>query len=590
MTKGVPMEFLDLVRSKNDLVDVASRYLTLTHRGGNYWACCPFHNEKTASFSIKPDGQFYKCFGCGEAGNVINFVAKMENIDFMSAVEMLAKNAGLEMPSSEQNEEMRKRKQQRDRLFQILKLTTEFYANNLLNNPNSPQAEYIKSRKLNEETIKKFQLGVSLNYDDLPKFLLKNNFKEEDLLAAGVVGKNEHGLYDFYGKRVIFPLCNGFGDVVGFSARTIEQSPEHTKYKNTPQTPIFNKSEILFAYNFARELKKQHLLDSLVIVEGHIDVITCHQAGITNTIGCMGTALTQQHARKIKQLVDNVIICLDGDSAGSNATYKAIDVLKNEGLRVKVVRLTGAKDPDEFIKVYGKEKFLNFLENAIDCVDFILQDSAKKYDLTSNADKTKYVSEALNYISKFSTIAEQEIYLSELQQLVKIPIDALRKSLTNQTNKTTAIKPELEQPSENVKNKYILDSKIMFLAAILHKKVKNFEQIVGFFEGNDELSELYKFLMEKIGNNKDFNISTLFDNFDIAPNSLIDKVINYNFPPDEVFNTMLKDTIKRVKIYELQQQKEDLINKMNNSTDINERYDCLNKLKELDEKIKKEKM
>ena len=591
MTKGVPMEFLDLVRSKNDLVDVASKYLTLTHRGGNYWACCPFHNEKTASFSIKPDGQFYKCFGCGEAGNVINFVAKMENIDFMSAVEMLAKNAGLEMPSNEQNEEMRQRKQQRDRLFQILKSTAEFYANNLTNNPNSPQAGYVKSRKLTEETIKKFQIGISLNYDDLPRYLLKQNFKEEDLLAAGVVGKNEHGLYDFYAKRVIFPLCNGFGDVIGFSARTIEQAPEHTKYKNTPQTPIFNKSEILFAYNFARELKKQHLLDSLVIVEGHIDVIMCHQAGITNTIGCMGTALTPQHARKIKQLVDNVIICLDGDSAGSNATYKAIDVLKNEGLRVRVVRLAGAKDPDEYIKKFGKDKFLEFLENSIDCVDFVLQDSAKKYDLNNNADKSKYVAEALNYISKFSTVAEQEIYLSELQQLVKIPLDALRKTLNTQANKVAAAKqPEVEQSTENVKNKYILDSKIMFLAAILHKKVKNIEQIVGFFEGDDELSELYRFLMEKIGNNKDFNISTLFDNFNITPNSLIDKVINYNFPPEDVFETMMKDTIKRVKIYELQQQKEDVINQMNNSTSMEERYNCLNKIKELDDKINKEKM
>ncbi len=585
---GVPSEFIDLVRSKNDIVDVASKYMTLNRRGGSFWACCPFHNEKTPSFSIKPDGQFYKCFGCGESGNVITLVMKLENVDFLTALEMLAKNAGLEMPTSEEGEEMRRKKHERDRMYQILKLTSEFYFNNLKNNPNTPQAKYLLGRGINDEMINKFQIGASLNFDDLPKFLLKQGFKVEEIVAAGVVGKGDYGLYDFYGGRLMFPIFNGFGDVVAFSGRSVEASPEHTKYKNTPQTLIFNKSEILFGYNFLRDLKRQHMLDTVVIVEGHIDVIMCHQAGITNTIGCMGTALTTLHARKLKQLVDDVILCLDGDSAGNNATYKAIDTLKEVGLNVRVVRLSGAKDPDEYIKKFGKEKFLEYLATATDCVDFVLKDSAKKYDFTSNADKNNYIQEALNYISKFSTPAEQEIYLSLVQKMVKIPIDALRKSLV--VSEKPIVKQEEVVLSDTEKNKYLLESKIMILAALLYKKIKNVDEIAGIFNSDDELSELYKFLLEKITNNKDYNVSTLFDNFTITSSSLIDKVINYNFPQDEVLTVMLHDAIKRLKIYELENEKQQLTKQMLNAGTDDERYECLNKIKEITDKIIKEKM
>lgn len=590
MTRGVPSEFLEQLKAKNDIVDVASKYLTLNRRGGNFWACCPFHNEKTPSFSIKPDGQFYKCFGCGESGNVITLVMKLENVDFLTAVEILAKNAGLEMPTNEDNEEIKKRKRQRDIIYQILRATTDFYHNNLLSNPNSPQAEYLHKRGLNSAMIEKFQIGASLNYEALPKHLSKLGFKPDDMVAAGVVGKNEYGLYDFYGNRLIFPIFNGFGDVVAYSGRSIEQSPDHTKYKNTPQTLVFNKSEILFGYNFVRDLKKNHMLDSIVIVEGHIDVIMCHQAGITNTIGCMGTALTPIHARNIKNLVNDVILCLDGDSAGNNATYKAIDTLKDIGLNVRVVRLTGAKDPDEYIKKFGKDAFLEFLQNSTDCVDFILNDTAKKYNLNNNAEKSKYVTEALNYISKFSTLAEQEIYLSSVQAKVKIPMDALRKSLQN-----ASISPKSQQlietePAEPIKNKYIMDSKIMLLAGILYKKINNFSEIAGLFNSNDELSELYRFLTQKIAENEHFNASTLFDNFEIDNKSLIDKVINFNFPADEVFSVMIRDTIKRVKLYELQQEKDRLTRQIMDAKTDEERYNYLNQIKTLTEQINKEKM
>lgn len=578
-------DFLEELRSRNDIVDVASKYITLNRRGANFWACCPFHHEKTPSFSIKQDGQFFKCFGCGESGNVITFVMKLENVDFMTAVEILCKNCGMSMPTIADNDEMQRKKKERDKIYQILKASTEFYHNTLKNNPNSLQAQYLKKRGISDEMIEKFQIGASLNYEDLIKHLKSLGYSYEDMVLSGVAGKNEHGAYDFYGTRLLFPIFNGFGDVVAYSGRACEENPERAKYKNTPQTSVFNKSEILFAYNFVRDLKKQQMLDTIIIVEGHIDVIACHDAGITNTIGCMGTALTSLHAKKIKQLVDNVILCLDGDNAGSMATYKAIDTLKEVGLNIKVVRLNKAKDPDEYIKKFGKEQFLNELYNGVDCVDFVLRDSAKKYNLNSNSDKNKYIQEALTYISKFATAAEQEIYLSELQKIVRVPIDALRKSL-NKTEVKPAEIIEEEISQEDIKNNAIKESKLFVLASILYKKAK-IENVENLFITQDELKDLYEFLRAKIENNKDYNVSTLFDNFEIKANSLIDKVINYNFP--ENFETYLQDTIKIVRIHELEKEKEHIKQLMTNSKSIDEQFTYLAKIQEIEKQINKEK-
>ncbi|MBR6778847.1 MAG: DNA primase [Clostridia bacterium] len=588
MTRGsFSPEFLEELKSRNEIVDVASKYMTLNRRGANFWACCPFHMEKTPSFSIKQDGQFYKCFGCGESGNVIGLVMKLENVDFPTAVEMLCKNAGMQMPNEVDNEEMRRKKHERERAYQILKATTDFYHNNLLQNPQSAQAQYLKKRGINDAMIKKFQIGASLNYKDLPKHLLNLGFKTTEMISAGVAGKGDNDIYDFYGSRLMFPIFNGFGDVVAYSGRSVEENPDRTKYKNTPQTIVFNKSEILFGYNFVRDLKKAHMLDTIIVVEGHIDVIACHQYGLDNTIGCMGTALTSLHARKIKQLVDHVILCLDGDSAGALATYKAIDTLKEVGLDVKVVRLVGAKDPDEFLKKFGKEKFVELLSNGQDCVDFVLKDSAQKYNLNSNADRNKYIQEALNYISKFSTQAEQEIYLSELQKIVRVPIDALRKSM-NTTDVVVVSKAE-DEITDTAQNNYITESKIMLLASMLYKKITNLNEISGLFVGDDELSKLYVFLSDKIENNKVYNVSTLFDNFEIDSKSLIDRVINYVFPADDVYENFLKDTIKRVKLLELQQLYDTVKRKMLDSTTDEDRYTYLNQLNKLKNKINKEK-
>ena len=579
-------EFLEEVISKNDIVSVMSKYITVTRRGSNYWACCPFHMEKTPSLSIKEDAGFFKCFGCGESGNVIGFIMKYENVDFLQAVEILCKNAGMQMPTIEQSSEMLERKKKRDKQLEIIRLSCEFYQANL----NKPQAfrhnAYINKRGLTNEVVQKFKIGASLDYDSLPAFLKSKGFSYEDMMEAGVVGKNDKGnFYDFYGTRLIFPICNGLGEIVGFSARDISDNPEKAKYKNTPQTLMFNKSALIYGYHFLRELKKNRLLDSIILVEGQMDVIACHQAGITNAVGCLGTAFTPNHAKDLSHLSNNVILCLDGDGAGSTATYKAMTVLRNANMNVTVVRLEGAKDPDEYIKKFGKDKFVDMLANAMNYMEFILIDLAKKYDLTKNTDKNTYINETLKYFSELSTASEQEIYLGVLREIVNVPIDALRKTLTGakQEDSKTEVKEEVELASNN----FINQAKLLILSSLLYKKITNIDDYADLFSENDEFSEIFNYISTNYKENKTINISSLYTIFSISPNSVWDKVINFNFPQDEVFKEYLADSTRRLRIFILKQRKELYKTQLSKISSIEEMYNYMAKIKEIDQLILK---
>ena len=583
INRGFNQAFLDEVLAKNDIVSVISKYVTLKRVGQNYWACCPFHMEKTPSMSIKEDGQFFKCFGCGEGGNVISFVRKIEDVDFYRAVEILAKNVGMTMPEYEDNDEMRKKKEKRDRILSILKATSEFYINNLRKVEANKHIDYIRKRGLTDEMVTKFKIGASIDYDGLVVYLRKLGFKPEEMIEAGVVARGEHGLYDFYGTRLIFPIINGLGEVVGFSGRDLSNDPQKAKYKNTPQTLVFNKSQLIYGYHFLRELKKQKMLDTIVLVEGQMDVIACHQAGVNSAIGVMGTALTSNHARDLAYLCKNIIVCLDGDGAGETATYKAINTLKEANMDVKVVRLSKAKDPDEYIKQFGVDAFLDELFNAIDCIEFILIDLAKKYDLSKNADKNKYINEALDYLSKLSTISEQEIYLSVLKEIVKVPVDALRNTLHGSREEYRKV--EDFEDVELKSNAYEPIAKACILASLLYGKTSKKDDFDTIFDSQDEYKPVYTYILDKLSNNQNINISTIYSCFDIEKDSVWDKVINYQFPQVDVFEDYLNDCVMRLKINKLQAKRQLTASKLASANNFDEKYEYLNELKIIDEQI-----
>ncbi len=587
INKGFSQAFLDELIAKNDIVSVMSKYITLTRRGGNYWACCPFHMEKTPSMSIKEDGQFFKCFGCGEGGNVITFVRKIEDVDFVKAVEILAKNAGMQMPEYQDSDEMRKKKQARDRILSVLKATSEFYISNLNKIEANKHIDYIRKRGLSDEMVTKFKIGASTDFYSLIKHLRGLGFTEKEMIDSGVAGKNDENgsLYDFYGTRLIFPIINGLGEVVGFSGRDLSNDPQRAKYKNTPQTLVFNKSNLIYGYHFLRELKKQKMLDSILLVEGQMDVIACHQAGVNSAIGVMGTALTANHARDLRYLTNDIIVCLDGDKAGEGATYKALEILKQAGMNVKVVRLTKAKDPDEYIKKFGTEAFIDELFKAGDYMEFILLDLAKKYDISNRADRNKYINDAIDYLSRLSTSYEQEIYLPVLKEVVKVPIETLRNSLHGAREQYS--KTETEEDIELKTNAYEPIAKICILASLLYGKTSQTLNYEDLFDEKDEYGQVFAYILDKISNNQDINISTIYSSFDIEKDSVWDKVINYNFPDEQVFYKYLRDCEYRLRINKFTKAKQQLKSKLSLSMNLDEKYDCLARLELLDDQIAK---
>ena len=584
--KGFDQAFLDELIAKNDIVSVISKYVTLTRRGNNYWACCPFHMEKTPSMSIKEDGQFFKCFGCGEGGNVINFIRKIEDVDFVKAVEILAKNVGMKMPDYEDSEEMRKKKYQRDRMLSVLKATSDFYIDNLNKVEANNHIDYIRKRGLSDEMVKKFKIGASTDFYGLIKHLRKLGFTDEEMISSGVAGRGENNmLYDFYGTRLIFPIINGLGEVVGFSGRDLSNDPQRAKYKNTPQTLVFNKSQLIYGYHFLRELKKARMLDTIVLVEGQMDVIACHQAGITSAIGVMGTALTANHARDLRYLCNDIIVCLDGDKAGEGATYKALEILRQAGMNVKVLRLDKAKDPDEYIKKFGRDEFVEQMFKAGDYMEFILLDLAKKYDITNRADRNKYISDAIDYLSRLSTSYEQEIYLPVIKEVVKVPIETLRNSLHGASQQVAKVE-EIED-TELKANAYEPIAKTCILAGLLYGKITQTQHLEDLFDTQDEYGQAFEYIADKINNGQDINISTIYSHFDIEKDSVWDKVINYTFPDEMVLADYIRDCENRLRISKLQKAKQAIKSQLSITMDFDQKCECLTRLKLLDEQIAK---
>lgn len=578
-----PSEFMEQLRYKNDIVSTISKYIKLTRRGSNYWACCPFHNEKTPSLSIKEDGQFFKCFGCGASGNVVTFVMMYENVDFPTAVQILAKNAGMEMPTAIQSDEVIKRKKQKDKYLEILKQTTNYYISQLHSEQGAVYKQYAESRHISDEAMQVFKVGASVNYHDSIKYLRSLGYSRQDLIESGVASVGERDdIYDHQGSRLTFPIMNTFGEVIGFTSRDIT-GKSRAKYKNTPQTMLFNKSQIIYGINNLRELKKANALDYVLIVEGQIDVISCYSHGYKNTVACMGTAFTQYHAKEILRLTDKVILCLDNDGAGQNATYKAIEILRQVGLDVKVCRLHDAKDPDEFISKFGKSGFDEIINQSKDCIEFIIDDLRKNYDLTKNDEKSKYVMSCLSYIGRLSSSAEREIYLVYLREITKIPVEILRDSISDPKALTFTPPAEVsEKPLSNTEQ----SGKQYLLACVLHKKTfANISDFEYLFADRDEYSEVFDYIRDAVNDGRELNITAIFDEYEVSKDGLWDKLINYDFNGkdtavyyNECLNNIGKDYLKS--------KKSRLMDELKICHDDQTMVDTLQKIKQIDEKIK----
>ena len=516
-SKGFSVEWLQELKRKNDLVSIASNYLRLEQKGRRFWACCPFHNEKTPSFSINAEDGIYYCFGCKESGDVIKFVEKMENIEFYDAVKFLADKAGMQVPDLKPTEEVTKRQKFKERLLSALDYAYKHYQENLYNKDAVVAQNYIKMRKFTRRELEDFKIGYSKDWTDIVTYLHGKGFTDNELVSAGICGQKSGRAFDVLANRLVFPIFNAFNECIGFSARALEKT-DFAKYKNTAETLVFQKGKIVFGINLLKKYKQQHGLDNIILVEGQMDVIAMHKGGFKQTVACMGTALTKDHVSELKRYSNNIVLCFDNDGAGEKATLRAIEMFRGENVDLKVVKLSGGKDPDEVLNNLGAEKLQEMIDDAIPYMQFLIEYNLKNIDLSKPEQKGKFVKAVLAEIKKLESESAQEPYLEKLREITNIPIEVLRRDLG--TSVQIASKPNENTPIsiEQVSNK----AELFLLASMLHHKdyVNKNIDYRKLLEGNERYLDII---------DKNMPLSSLYDFEETASDKMLMSMINFNF-------------------------------------------------------------
>ena len=425
---AIDQRFLDELNARCDIVDLVSRYVSLKKSGSNYFGLCPFHNEKTASFSVAPDKQIFHCFGCGAGGGPIRFIMKIEGLEFPDAVRFLAKQYGMEVPEDTAD---RGQRQRRDRLLELMKEAARWFYAQLHAPSGKAPMEYFVRRSLSKRTMNNFGLGYAPDsFHALLDAMTAKGYTKEELFAAGLTARSQKGTYyDKFRNRVMFPIIDIRGDVIAFGGRVMDDSKP--KYLNSPETMIFNKSRNLFAMNIAKKTKSDYFL----LAEGYMDVIALHQAGFDSAVASLGTSLTEEQARLLSRYTKNVIICYDADNAGQNAAQRAIDILGRAGLSVRVLRIPGAKDPDEFIKEHGAEAFRKLIERSENHIMYRLQNIQDKYDLTQDDQRVLFLKEAAREVASLDNAVEREVYTARAAKTAGVTAQAFSIEVKNEMEK-----------------------------------------------------------------------------------------------------------------------------------------------------------
>ena len=488
-------DLIEEVRMKNDIVDVISGYVKLQKKGSSYFGLCPFHNEKSPSFSVSRQKQMYYCFGCGAGGNVFTFIMEYENFTFVEALKMLAERAGVELPEMEYSKEAKEKADLRATLLEINKLAAKYFYAQLKSQSGSVGYQYLKKRGLSEETITAFGLGYSNKYsDDLYRYLKTKGYSDTLLAKAGLISIDEkHGVYDKFWNRVMFPIMDVNNHVIGFGGRVMGDAKP--KYLNSPETEVFDKSRILYGLNRARTSRKSYFL----ICEGYMDVISLHQAGFTNAVASLGTALTTGHASLIKRYVNEVYLTYDSDEAGTKAALRAIPILREAGISAKIIRMEPYKDPDEFIKNRGAEAFEERIAKARNGFMFSIEVLEKQFDMNSPEGKTAFYNEVARRLGEFEEEIERNNYIEAVAEKYQVGYENLRKLVAKMAIQSGLAKPA-EKPratAEKTRNKAdgnLQSQKILLTWLIENEKI--FGQIRKYITPNDFTKELYRTVAE----------------------------------------------------------------------------------------------
>lgn len=457
----IPDEIIEEIRMRADIVDVINAYVPLKHAGTNWHACCPFHQEKTPSFKVNPQRQTFHCFGCSKGGNVFNFIMEKEGVEFPEAVRILAQKTGVIIPETDSGtlrsmQDVKSAENQRERLFLLHEKVKNWFEENLWSKPDSPVSKYLKQRQLPDEVIRKFGIGAAVDsWDAAMKWGMNEGFTEEEMILAGLLIDNksteQSRVYDRFRNRLIFPIWNEHGRVIAFSARTIEKETEGAKYVNSPETPIFKKSKVLYALPFAKNPAQKS--GFMILCEGQLDVIAMHRAGFENSVAPQGTAFTDEQARIIKRYTEKLYLAFDSDSAGIKASVRAFEIALAAGLQVKTVAFPGGKDPDEILRTKGLDPIKNAVESAIDFSGFLFDFLTQKYDKSDPSGKGSIVAEALQVFSKIENTVVRDSYISQLAEKLELREDTVFEEaakLEHQNNRNFSYKTlnkESRQPA-----------------------------------------------------------------------------------------------------------------------------------------------
>ncbi len=519
---GINQNFLDELKSRNDIVSTISQYVPLTKKGGKYFGCCPFHNERTGSFCVNTDGQYYHCFGCGKSGNVISFIMEIESMGFIDAVKFLADRANMEMPEYHADPDRAQKKEKRDILLGLMRDAALYYRNNLTKENEGREArEYLDSRGINEDVARKYGMGLSLGREQLYGYMRRKGYSTENLRECGlIVGED---CIDAFAGRIIVPIIDSVGNVVAFGGRIYHGEQDVAKYKNSTNTYIFDKGRTLYGVNYIKkERRTSGGFSDIILVEGYMDVISLGAAGIKNAVAGMGTALTPGQANEIKRLAKTVYVCYDGDGAGKKATIKNIDVLSATGIDVKVVSLAEGLDPDDTIKQEGAEGFMKRIHDALNVVEYKLKLCKEAYNLDSVEGRGKYVTAALKVLKEIESPSEREVYLSIVSILSRVSVETLSRELAKDAplkQKKTAVQSATEGDAKNLRAARFVLNKILtkadyadytiirkeWLPHPLHQDIfdkivetEGAVQISSLFDDNPDPDEMSKIVGDKV--------------------------------------------------------------------------------------------
>ncbi len=562
-------EIVEEVRQNNDIVSVISQYVHLSRKGRNYFGLCPFHNEKSPSFSVSPDRQIFHCFGCGVGGNVYTFLMKIEGITFKEAIETLAEKANIQLPVLENGQDSI-REELKAKVYKVNEFTAEYYHQNLYKPTAKIAQEYIKKRKLNKETLESFRLGYSGKFDELYKALKQQGFGEKEILESGLVNKNANGTYiDRYRNRLMFPICDARGKVIAFGGRVLDDSKP--KYINSPENVVYSKGRHLFGLNLA----KKEATKKLLIVEGYMDVISLHQRGVKNVVGALGTALTEQQGWLLRKTTEQVILGFDADGAGQTAITRSMEILQNMGCDMRVLQIEGAKDPDEYIVKYGEGRFRLEMENAISLVEFKVKNLKKEYNLENSGDKIKFLREISQILSKVESTIEREIYIEKIAKGYNISKEAIyaevnkliyRNSRNEETLQKKIIQPKIEsQKDKDIEiDKDIENRENTIIALLLDTNQKVFNIIKSKLEPKDFRIEINRKIAEEIYKElekEDCNINKLINTFDDNMKNHITMVMatDYEFENTE---KAIEDILQKYEKEKLNRKKKEILEQL----------------------------